>query len=105
MGSKEWRPAARWARPSQSAAARIPAAYGERSRALRRSSIVSPAASKPTRCFPGDSPALTETTSRSSMVVRRGWPAQVHGRRDHPAEERDPEAEIGCRNGGGALVG
>ena len=55
-------------RSSQSAAARIPAAYGERSRAVKRSSIVSPVASNPTRCIPGDSPALSETTSRSSAL-------------------------------------
>ena len=43
-----------------------PGGVGGRSRAVRRSSTVSPTASKPTRCMPGEAPARIETTSRSS---------------------------------------
>ena len=107
---------------------------------VSRSSIVSPGASKPTRCMPGDAPARIDrrpralgsacrrpgagcvgwrddppgevargpgrpvapspggATRRGTGRSRRAAPKSSDGRLDEPAEQDDPEAEVGGRD-------
>ena len=96
MGSKAWRPGVRVVRARANrrrrGSRRHTASGRARSGEARRSRR---SASNPTRCIPGDSPALSETTSRSSAT------RQARMARDDPARRGRPP----CRMAGRAWTG